>query len=96
MDIRAPSTVSPRNEKIVVTPVSGGWCMSCTCEEPLMFLSGGHAEAEARRLAQCLARLGLSCDVEIHDRRDRLVGRMVYGPRTTDRARRTSTSAAVH
>jgi len=95
MDISVRSTVAPRNEKIVVTPVGGGWCMSCTCEEPLMFLSGGHAEAEARRLAQCLARLGLSCDVEIHDRRDRLVGRMVYGRKMIDRVHETSTSAAV-
>jgi hypothetical protein len=99
MDIRVRSMVSPRNERIVVAPVGGGWCMSCTCEEPLMFLSGGRAEAEARRLAQCLARLGLWCDVEVHDRRDRLVGRTVYRPQVIERARKTpdlDASAAVH
>lgn len=78
MEIGVGKTPSPHNEKIVVMPVDGGWCMSCTCEEPLMFLSGGRAEAEARRLARCLADLGLSCDVEIHDRCDHVVGRTLY------------------
>jgi hypothetical protein len=63
---------------ILVEPVGGGWCVSSSLEETLMFLSGGLAELQARRLARCLASLGQDTVVEIHDRTDRVVGAVLY------------------
>ena len=64
---------------ILVEPVAGGWCVSCrgSCEV-LMFLSGGHAEAQARSLARCLALIGQDALVEIYDRQNDLAGLARY------------------
>ena len=42
-----------RQHKIAVAPVDGGWSIACDGGlEPMMFLSGARAEAQARALAQ--------------------------------------------
>jgi hypothetical protein len=65
---------------ISVAPVQGGWRVTAGACEPLMFLSGGCAERQARALAQRLARLGYEARVEIHDRGDLLAGSFSYRP----------------
>jgi hypothetical protein len=74
---RAPC--SPGPTLILVEPIGGGWCVSSrgACEA-MVFLSGGRAEAEARLLARCLALVGHDVLVEIHDRTNRLAGRVSY------------------
>jgi hypothetical protein len=42
--------------------------------QPLMFLSGGRAEAQANALAACLTRLGDDARVVVRDRSESLVG----------------------
>ena len=60
---------------IVVVPVEGGWTVECSiiCQ-PLFFLSGAKAEANARKLASCIAELGQEVRVMIHARDSTLVG----------------------
>ena len=50
---------------ISVSPVAGGWCVSSPIEESLMFLTGDHAEHQARTLGRCLASLGRTAVVEV-------------------------------
>lgn len=68
--------------RILVGPVCGGWCVTCDCDETLMFLSGGGAERQARSLARCLSSLGRDTVVEIHDLRGGLVGSILYASET--------------
>lgn len=63
---------------IWVSPVAGGWAVLCAGLQPLLFRSGGRAEAQARRLAACLARLGRAAQVRILDRSQNLVGAQLY------------------
>ena len=63
---------------ISVDPVDGGWCVSSPLEESLMFLTGGHAEGQARTLGQCLASVGRTAIVEIHDRQGAVAGSVLY------------------
>ena len=63
---------------ISVDPVAGGWCVSGAIEEDLMFLTGGHAEHQARTLGQRLAALGRTAIVEIHDRQGAIAGSVLY------------------
>lgn len=63
---------------VFVEPVAGGWCVSSAYDETLMFLSGGQAESQARKLARCLAGIGQDTVVEIHDRNDVVVGTVLY------------------
>lgn len=63
---------------ILVSPLADGWAVRCAGIEPLVFLSGGRAEAYARRLALCLAKLGREVQVRIHDRARNLVGAQLY------------------
>jgi hypothetical protein len=63
---------------ISVSPVAGGWCVSSPIEEGLMFLTGGHAEDQARTLGRCLASLGQSTLVEVHDREGAVAGSVTY------------------
>jgi hypothetical protein len=48
-------------------------------EEPLMFLSGGRAEAKAGQLAEISSKMGAAAEVLIHDRNGTLIGQRAYG-----------------
>lgn len=63
---------------IWVSPLADGWAVICAGFEPLVFRSGARAEAQARRLADCLARLGRAVQVRVLDRARNLVGTQVY------------------
>jgi len=63
---------------IWVSPLADGWAVVCAGFEPLVFRSGGRAEAQARRLADVLARMGRSAQVRILDRARNLVGAQLY------------------
>ena len=59
--------------RILVRPVSGGWCVTSDFEELLLFRSGAKAEFQAR------SSLGRDAVVEVHDSRDVVVGSILYG-----------------
>ncbi|HET6970753.1 MAG TPA: hypothetical protein VFH92_06500 [Phenylobacterium sp.] len=63
---------------IWVSPLADGWAVLCSGIEPLVFRSGGRAEAQAKRLAQALAKLGRAVQVRILDRSRNLVGAQLY------------------
>lgn len=63
---------------ILVSPLADGWAVLCVGLEPLVFRSGGRAEAQARRLAACLAKLGRAVQVRVLDRARNLVGTQLY------------------
>ncbi|MBW0151067.1 MAG: hypothetical protein Q8L59_12900 [Phenylobacterium sp.] len=64
---------------VSVTPVDGGWSVtSGLADHPLMFMSGAHAEAKARSLAQLIAAAGGDAQVIVHDRRNTLIGTVRY------------------
>ena len=63
---------------ILVSPLADGWAVVCSGLEPLVFRSGARAEAQAKRLAACLAKLGRAVQVRIHDRARNLVGTQLY------------------
>jgi hypothetical protein len=64
---------------VKVSPSGAGWIVAGdTNLEPLLFLSGGKAEAQAHLLARMLASGGASVSVAVHDRLNRLVGRRQY------------------
>ena len=63
---------------IWVSPLAEGWAVFCVGLEPLIFRSGGRAEAQARRLAMALAKLGRAVQVCIQDRARNLVGTLLY------------------
>lgn len=63
-----------------VTPAAGGWTVQQLPDgEPLMFLSGGRAEAAAIRLAASYSSTGAPAQILIHDRQGRLVGERRVG-----------------
>lgn len=66
------------NRIIWVSPLADGWAVLCAGLEPLVFRSGGRAEAQARHLAACLARLGRAVQVRVLDRGHNLVGAQLY------------------
>jgi hypothetical protein len=64
-----------RDHVIKVTPVEGGWSVeSALTSHPLLFFSGARAEAQARSLAEVVAKTGHDAQVVVHDRRNMLVG----------------------
>jgi len=64
---------------VLVGPVDGGWRVECDLAgQPLMFLSGARAEAQAKALAAGLAKSGYDAHVVIRDRSDALVGATRY------------------
>ena len=65
---------------IWVSPLADGWAVLCAGLEPLVFRSGGRAEAQAQRLAACLAALGRGAQVRVLDRARNLVGARLYPP----------------
>ena len=68
--------------RISVGPVQGGWSVGCDAvREPMVFLSGARAEAQARALAHRLSEAGEEVELTVHDRAEVLVGRTRYGAR---------------
>jgi hypothetical protein len=63
---------------ILVSPLADGWAVLTAGIEPLVFRSGARAEAAARRLAACLAKLGRAVQVRVLDRSRNLVGAQLY------------------
>lgn len=67
------------NQRIIwVQPLAEGWAVICSGLEPLVFRSGGRAEAAARRLALALAKMGRAIELRILDRARNLVGTQIY------------------
>ena len=68
-----------RRHRIAVSPVDGGWSIACDDGlEPMMFLSGARAEAQARALARRLAEAGEEVELTVRDRSSALVGHTRY------------------
>ena len=64
---------------IDVSHANGAWFVQAWgCLEPVLFRSGGQAEAVARRLACCLAQAGCDARIEVHDKHNTLVGAHCY------------------
>lgn len=63
---------------ILVSPLANGWAVLCAGLEPIVFRSGARAEAQARRLAACLAKLGRAVQLRILDRSRNLVAAQLY------------------
>jgi hypothetical protein len=64
---------------IAVGPVEGGWSVVCdAAQEPMVFLSGARAEAQARALAQRLSLDGDEVELTVRDRAKMLVGSSRY------------------
>jgi hypothetical protein len=61
-----------------VRPTQGGWMLVFERHPPLVFLSGGKAEAGAHRLGQSLATVGSDALVRVHDRSGQVVGETHY------------------
>jgi hypothetical protein len=68
----------PARAVISVNPVAGGWSVRSPLEEALMFLTGGHAEDQARVLGRCLASLGQTAVIEIRDEDGALADSVIY------------------
>jgi hypothetical protein len=66
------------HREIWVSPLADGWTVRCADLEPLVFRSGRQAEAQARRLAVCMADLGRDAHVRIQDRALNIVGTTHY------------------
>jgi hypothetical protein len=76
---------------VVVGPVPGGWSVRADrCAQPMMFLSGGRAERQARAIALRLAAVGHDARVDVRDRNGRIAGSVRYrasiaiGPRWSE------------
>jgi hypothetical protein len=66
---------------VSVIPVSGGWAVSSgVIAAPLVFFSGGKAEAAARRLAETIAHRGETAEIRIFLRDGSMAGRFVCAP----------------
>jgi len=64
---------------IAVAPVEGGWSVVCDGGlEPVMFLSGARAEAQARALASRLSEAVGDVVVTVRDRSRTVVGSLRY------------------
>jgi hypothetical protein len=64
--------------QVIVSPAQGGWILHSAPYPPLVFLSGGRAEAGAHRLGQSLASAGSDALVLVHDRRGQVIGETRY------------------
>lgn len=62
-----------------VVPVPGGWAVEQPSGLPLMFLSGGRAEAKAKQLAEQAASRGDCAEVLVFDRHHSLLASRRYG-----------------
>jgi hypothetical protein len=63
---------------IFVDPVERGWCVTGPLAERRVFLTGGRAEHQARKLGRRLAALGQTAIIEIHDRAGAMAGSVLY------------------
>lgn len=64
---------------VKVRPVGAAWVVEgAEGLQPLLFLSGAKAEAQAHALAKCIAGVGGDARVAIHDRAEQLVGTVRY------------------
>jgi hypothetical protein len=62
-----------------VRPVGAAWLVDgAEGLEPLLFLSGAKAEAQAHALAKSIADSGADARVAVHDKTDQLVGTRRY------------------
>jgi hypothetical protein len=69
----------PRRYFIAVAPIEGGWSVACDAvREPMVFLSGARAEAQARALAVRLSDAGDDVELTVRDRAQVLVGTASY------------------
>jgi hypothetical protein len=76
-----------RDILLQVRPAAPGWLLECAgAMEPLMFLSGAKAEAQAHTLAKSLAGAGNDTRVLVHDATHHLVGSTRYFARSQARA----------
>lgn len=66
------------NRVILVSPLESGWAVLCAGLEPLVFRSGGRAEAAARQLAACLAELGRAVQLRIMDRTRNVIATQLF------------------
>jgi hypothetical protein len=68
-----------RDELVSVRPVDCGWMVEGGMGlEPLLFLSGAKAEAQAHALARSIAETGGDARVALHDRAQQLIGAFRY------------------
>jgi hypothetical protein len=63
---------------ISVGPVERGWCVTGPLEQRRVFITGGRAESQARKLGERLAAMGQTAIVEIHDRAGAIAGSVLY------------------
>lgn len=75
-----------------VSPISGGWIVECPQGfAPLVFKSGGRAEAKADALARAMAATGVDARVTVLDRAGQRVGAKRFpAPAQLARSRRPS------
>ena len=66
---------------IRVAPAPGGWSVEADgLSAPLMFRSGGRAEAAARNIAQAFAAVGLHSELRVFIRDGSLAGHFICPP----------------
>jgi hypothetical protein len=75
-----PDGVAPVIDALVkVCPVGAAWVVEGAERlQPLLFLSGAKAEAQAHAIARCIARTGGDARVAVHDRNQQLIGTVRY------------------
>jgi len=65
--------------RLSVRPSGPGWQVDCEINsQPLMFMSGAKAEAQAHALARCIASTGNHAEVEVQDRGEQVIGNTRY------------------
>jgi len=66
---------------VMVRPTGAGWCVEAEfLAAPLMFTSGGKAEATAKRLALALASTGKWAEIQVFAKDWKLAGRYACPP----------------
>lgn len=66
---------------VMVRPTGAGWCVEAEfLAAPLMFTSGGKAEATAKRLAEALAATGKWAEIQVFAKDWKLAGRCACPP----------------
>jgi hypothetical protein len=64
---------------VKVCPIGGAWMVEGAQDlQPLLFLSGAKAEAQAHAIARSIAKTGGDARVAVHDRSQQLVGTVRY------------------
>lgn len=74
-----------RSVEFLVSPITGGWMVRGGSDlEPLVFRSGGRAEAKAEAMAQAMTAAGVDTQVVILDRSGQMVGTKRFWAREDD------------